>query len=172
MTQKWVYFAQETFSQTIKIGSSCYPRDRLDQIRVYCPYHVVLLGYIPADASTETAIQGLFKKQRIHREWFSCDIAHRVQELIVQSGWPTLTLCTAGERENSIAADRLEFIVPHCQFPTDTFSPAKNQASGDFDRRETQNILDRYRLEDHEYDAFFEHISKVSNDLRKIQNTF
>lgn len=172
--KRWVYFAQEIFSQSVKIGSSCYPYERLTQIRVYCPYYVALLGCLPMkDSGDERAMQKRFAKCRMHREWFSVDAVPEIMKLLSKDGWPDAPLCLAGEKDKIITEGRMATLLAlgteKAVTDVSIFANAKLGCGG-YDREKSQRILCDCAIIDDEYEAFRKHISMLSKDFRKNKN--
>jgi hypothetical protein len=70
-----VYFIQCNGDEgPIKIGMAVDPPRRLSELRIGCPYPMVLLAAVQVKdaAAEERRYHALFASQRIHGEWFTC----------------------------------------------------------------------------------------------------
>lgn len=98
----WVYFIQETMTQCIKIGSSVYPRQRINGLQAGNPYQLVYLGCVFGGSDLERELHRHFHKHRMMREWFSREIASSVKRYIAKNGNPAPAILLADYFEPTI----------------------------------------------------------------------
>lgn len=71
----------------VKIGISEIPLTRLEQISVWSPWPLELIGYVPGEQEDETFLHECFFNVHIHREWFhSTPILRDTIRKILQAG--------------------------------------------------------------------------------------
>lgn len=73
-----VYFFQCTVTKRVKIGRSINIDRRFADMRLLSPTKLIILTHISSNLNdsirTESIMHRLFKKYRIHGEWFSSEI--------------------------------------------------------------------------------------------------
>src|SRR5262245_24163164 len=70
-----IYFIHNVRSAAVKVGCSDDPKSRLAQLQTGCPDLLELLGCIPGDERTETALHRVFRRYHLRGEWFRADAA-------------------------------------------------------------------------------------------------
>lgn len=71
MSQRLVYFIKPIgLSGPIKIGSSCFPEERLLSFSVWSPFRLELIGAVPGTYGDENFLHQCFADVHSHREWF------------------------------------------------------------------------------------------------------
>lgn len=88
MESPWIYFAQDTHTQVIKIGKSADPFWRVGSLQTASPYTIALLGCVQGGHDIERKLHRRFRKYRLRREWFSRDISAKVKMLLARRGSP------------------------------------------------------------------------------------
>lgn len=68
-----VYFLQAEHSSLVKIGWTANIVQRIQKLRMACPYDVRLIGVRPGTKDLEAAYHENFAGQRTHAEWFNFD---------------------------------------------------------------------------------------------------
>lgn len=69
MSADFVYVI-EAQNGLVKIGASIRPKDRLQQIRLYCPILARLVAMWQAPRGEELRLHAQFDAHRSHKEWF------------------------------------------------------------------------------------------------------
>ena len=67
---KLIYFIREEGSNYVKIGSSCNPERRIEDIQTSNPRKLELVRMIDGGDRAETILHSIFKKDRVRGEWF------------------------------------------------------------------------------------------------------
>lgn len=83
-----IYFIKPCgFDGPVKIGCSEIPMTRLDQISVWSPWPLELVGFVPGDMADETYLHQCFYSSHLHREWFhSTPMLRRAIKQIIEAG--------------------------------------------------------------------------------------
>lgn len=70
--QQWVYFIKPAgMDGPIKIGCSVLPKSRLENLMVWAPYPLEIIGSIPGSFAIEQMIHRKFADLHSHCEWFN-----------------------------------------------------------------------------------------------------